>query len=309
MTLVLAFAAEHAQRSTLAFYTSSFASQPNAFGAGVVDVSASGLPTTVFSWSTSGTTGNCATVLPGTPILTQGITPGSYCVHAVTLRNTHASSGSAWMRLRLVRQTPSGTAQTDALNNQLRVYMSEYTGVTAATLQSTGCNTTNFKPVPPVAGTATSDSVIANTPNRIALTTLGPSGKNIGTHPGTPVTSLAGTGLGLTTGPGVAPAEGTMSTDSTATATYNAYNLVGNDEITNPTRSDLVTSNGTRPGGTNAESEILAQSSRYYCFGIFYPSDTGLTQANLTGDNAAQNGSVTYHLVLSAAQKAGRTVS
>ena len=328
---MLGLAAQQAHRSTLAFYISSGASATNSFESGIVDLAgtysgstASSLPTTAFSWSSSGTSGDCATLLPGTVIANQAMAPGSYCVHPITLHNTNLLSADAWLRMRLVRQTPAGSAAADALNNLLRVYMAEYSagsGRTAAQYQTDDCTAAAFRPVPPVAGTAKSTATIANvtsavTGNRTALGTLGQGGKNFGSHPGTSlpadaaVTALAGSGLGLGGGTGFGPAEATMVTDPAVPASYNAFNLVGNDEITNPRRiSDTNVSNGTRSGGSNAEAEILARSSRYYCVAIFYPSDTDLTVSNGAGDNLAQSGNVAYHLVVGASQKAGRTVN
>jgi predicted ribosomally synthesized peptide with SipW-like signal peptide len=330
LVLLLGLAGVQGGRSTLAYFTSSAQSASQSFQPGVIDIAgqlagstASTLPGTAFSWTSTGTTGDCATVLPSATPLNQNMVPGEYCVHKVTVQNDNLRSLDAWMRIRLVRQTAAGSAATEALNNRLRVYLSEYTagsGRTAAQYQTADCTAASFKPVPPIVGEATSDAVIANVTsavngNRTALTTLGAGGKNVGKHPGVaiptsaPVTALLNSGLALSGGTGSAPTETTMSTNPATASSYNAYNLVGNDEISNPKRSSLPSvDNGTRPGGTNTEAELLAQTTRYYCIALYFPSDTAPPANNLTGDNAASDGSVTYHLVVSAAQKAGRTV-
>jgi hypothetical protein len=174
---------------------------------------------------------------------------------------------------------------------------------------------------------------------------------------------------------GAAPNEANMST---ALATRNAFNLIGNDEVTNPVAMGITTGtnnsfdpttssttaltprNGTEPHGTNQEAEVQKGAKRYYCVGVFFPSDTdralptvyasdgtnefiptaydsttgqwtdcftsnpalaptgcaslgtgaqALTAANGKGDNAAGLGQVQYYLVVTAAQKTGRTTN
>jgi hypothetical protein len=316
--------------ATVVFRTIS--SPDNTFVMGTVDLSgaitgsssstASSLPTsTAFKWTNTGGSTDCANLLPGVDVKTQGFLPGHFCVAKVILRNMNPASVDAWMRIRLVRLTAAGTASTDALNDRLRFYMSEYaagTSRTASDYQATDCTTANFKPVA-VPGPASSTAVITDVVNpiqgnRTALTTLGPSGKNVGIHPGLSVpldpavTALTGQGLGLAAGTSVSPLEANMNSDNTAPLTRNSFNLVGNDERKNPkSLATPLVDAGTRPGGTNAEAELKANTSRYYCVAIFYPSDTDRTVANGTGDNAAGAGTVTYHLVVDAYQQAGHT--
>jgi hypothetical protein len=186
-------------------------------------------------------------------------------------------------------------------------------------------------------------------------------------------------GLRIREGNGnAAPTESNMVT--TLGSTRDAFNLLGNDEVTNPTHagtgaggttgtevstssSTFTNPNGSNPHGSNAESEILKGQTRYYCAAIFFPADTdqnfstvyasaaagngtvlnkvfpltyntttnqwnycvggtagatcaslgtadtALTAANTKGDNAATLGSNTYYMVVTAAQKAGRTVN
>ena len=69
-----------------------------------------------------------------------------------------------------------------------------------------------------------------------------------------------------------APTEGNMST---ALAARNSYNLIGNDEISNPVRqSAQTTNNGTEAHGTVAEATLAAGGKRFFCAAIFFPIDT-----------------------------------
>jgi hypothetical protein len=97
---------------------------------------------------------------------------------------------------------------------------------------------------------------------------------------------------------------------STNPATRNAFNIVGNDEVTNPREiNNSNAPNGTRANGTLPEANLAKQTSRYYCAALFFPSDTDPSAGNATGDNAAATGSLTYHLVVTAAQQASRSVA
>jgi len=217
------------------------------------------------------------------------------------------------------------------MNHRLRFYMSEYitgSGRTAAQYQAADCNTNSYRPVSPVVRTAKSTATIpdvSDTTNgsRTSLLTVGPGGKNIGKHPGTSlpadpaVAGMLGTGFALSAGTtsAAAPTESAtldtsnMSTDPSSPATYNAFNLIGNDEVTN-TRHLLNSNldNGTRPGGYLLDAQLLAGGVRYYCAAIYFPSDTDLTAGNGLGDNAAAGATLTYHLMVTAAQQFMRSV-
>jgi hypothetical protein len=224
------------------------------------------------------------------------------------------------------------------LNHRLRFFMHEYTagtGRTAAAYQAADCTTANYRPVPPITGTARSTATIPDVADaaqgsRTALLAVGAGGKNVGRHPGiaspadSAVTALANTGFGLSAGTGVGTPPATsavfgtgeagfstnMSTDPASPTTYNAYNLIGNDEVTNPRLvSNSNTPNGTRPAGTLLDAQLKALATRYYCVAIYFPSDSDVTASNGTGDNAASGSSVTYYLTISASQQSKRTVN
>ena len=314
--------------------------EASVFQSGTVDIAgliagstASTLPSsTAFSWNTSGAGTDCASIFTLLDTTTQAMSPGHFCVAKITLRNTNPKSIDAWFRMRLVRATLAGGTQVEALNNRLRLFMHEYTSGsarTAAQYQTADCTTTSYRPVPPIAGTARSSATIANVTSstngsRTALLTVGPEGKNVGTHPGTSmpadpaVAALANTGFGLRAGTAAAAApsesavfdSSNMSTDPASPATYNAFNLVGNDEVTNTRRLlNSNTPNGTRPGGTLLDAELLAGQTRYYCAALFFPSDSDLTAANGAGDNAAASASLTYYVSVAAGQQLLRSVN
>jgi hypothetical protein len=72
-----------------------------------------------------------------------------------------------------------------------------------------------------------------------------------------------------------APTEGNMvSAVGTTGLTRNSYNLVGNDEVTNPVKTTAGTINGTEAHGTNTEATLAKGASKYYCVAIFFPIDT-----------------------------------
>jgi hypothetical protein len=298
----------------------------NNFQAGTVDINGalaqstpSSFPaTSVFSWTTSGGGTGCTNLLPGVDVRTQGMVPGHYCVGAVTISNTNPAAIAAWMRIRVVRRTTTGDTRTEALNNRLRLYMSEYasgSGRTAAAYQAADCNPTNFRPVSPGGGAKSTASIpdVNNSTQgfRSALTSLGAAGKNLGTHPGvsaptdTAVVALLGSGLGLVQGTGAAPSSANMVT---ASGSRNAYNIVGNDEVKNPRRrSNSNTNAGTNPNGTLLEAGLNAGQTRYYCVAIFFPSDTDATVDSSVGDSAAWMGDVAYHIVVDTAQQANNS--
>jgi hypothetical protein len=481
LSLVLGSLTGIAGHGTLAFYSSTVVGQSNAFSGGVVDLAntltssggASLLPQTAFSWTTGGahtaagsnpdTNQDCANILTGLDVRTQAMAPGHYCVARVDILNGNANSVDGWLRMRLVRTTPTGwnadaqvDAATEALNDRLRIYMHEYTGGASAatnkTERDTDCTTGNYKPTwtgptaTGAAGTAAQftsvpgtssgqilSKALSNGVSRTALTSLGDAGKNVGAHPGlsaVSVTAVAGargaygadqdqavlnlvnksdeattdattgtgtSGLNKTSNNGLRVRAGTDTTANggthgpapteanmkTALATRNAFNLIGNDEVTNPVKmgatagtaltpgtnnsfdpsttsnANLGPRNGTEPHGTNLEAEIKKGAQRYFCAAIFLPSDTdanfptvystdganenfgsaydatagqyvnctdqtalpgagcanlgtgaqALTAANARGDNSAALGQVTYYMVVTAAQKAGRTTN
>ncbi|HEV2124005.1 MAG TPA: hypothetical protein VGW38_14665 [Chloroflexota bacterium] len=333
LALVLGALITYVERSTSAVTVVDVLFKGNIFDAGVVDLAGtvagstgSQLPeSTVFTWSTSGAGTSCANVLPDLDVRNQSMAPGQYCVAKVILRNDHPKAVNSWIRLRLVRRTITANAQTEALNDRLRFFMSEYhsgTSRTAEAYQSADCTPTSFRPTAPSTAPNALQSAwtIPNVTdssqgNRTALASLGPEGKNIGIHPTrtdatTPMLALQlGAGLGLRAGTSVVPTEANMVTDPSAPARYNAFNLIGNDEYTNPrVRDRSIDPNGTRPSGTLEEAEIVDRKNRYFCAAMFFPSDTGVTAANVSGDNAAALGDLTYHLAVTAGQKAKRTV-
>ena len=124
-------------------------SNDNDFIAGVVDIggpltgsTASTLPfATAFTWGASGAGTDCANLLTGLSIPLQSMTPGNYCVAKIIVTNDNIhpalplmstpraarpNSLDAWLRMRLVRRTPAGSAQVEGMNNRLRLYMHEY---------------------------------------------------------------------------------------------------------------------------------------------------------------------------------------
>lgn len=313
---------------------------PSVFQSGTVDIAgllagstASTLPnSTAFSWTTGGAGTDCASVFTLVDTTSQAMAPGHFCIAKVTIRNTNSKSVDAWFRMRLVRATASGGSQVEALNNRLRFFMHEYTAGSARTAlqyQTADCTVTNYRPVPPLAGTARSTATIATVTsatngNRTALLVVGPEGKNLGKHPGisspadSGVAALANTGFGLRAGTAsaAAPTESAtftssnMSTDPSNSATYNAFNLVGNDEVTNTRRLlESNTPNGTRPGGNLLDGELLAGQTRYYCAALYFPSDSDVTAANGSGDNSASGASLTYYVAVAAGQQFGRSVN
>jgi hypothetical protein len=372
LALVLGMLALQVERSTLAVPGFTVDVPSNQFTGGVVDLNCSvnpasstcsSLPSSVaFTWSSTGAgSTDCANVLTGLDVRTQAMVPGHYCAGKVTIANNHPDSIDAWLRIRLVRRTPAGTADVEALNNRLRLYMSEYTAGTARTAaayQAADCTAQGFRPN----GTQSTASIpnVADAVNgsRTALTALTAAGKNIGAHPGvsspadSAVTALLGQGLLLVDGSGAAPfnpipptpqplptatpnwtpTPGSAPTatptpvvppapSATPTVVYqpgnmttslgarNAFNLVGNDEIHNPRRvTDPTATAGTRANGTNAEAGLPRLSVRYYCVGVFFPSDTDQSVANGVGDNAAAGASLTYHIVVDAVQQANNIV-
>jgi hypothetical protein len=326
--------------------TTTVVTDPSVFQSGTVDIAgllagstASEFPSaTAFKWDTSGGGAGCSSIMPNNDTTTQAMTPGKYCVGRITIRNDNPRSVDAWLRLRLVRGTPPGSATTEALNARLRFYMHEYasgTSRTAAAYQAADCTSASYRPVSPLAGTAKStasipDVIDAAQGSRTALLSVGTAGKNIGKHPGlsspadAAVSALANSGFGLTAGTGVgnAPAVSAvfgpseagfstnMSTDPASPSTYNAVNLIGNDEVTNPRLiSNSNTPNGTRPAGSLLDAQLKAVSIRYYCAAIYFPSDSDVTALNGTGDNAAVGSSVNYYLTASASQQSKRTVN
>ena len=110
--------------------------------------------------------------------------------------------------------------------------------------------------------------------------------------------------------------EGANPTEVRTVASYAAGVLTFTEELHSAHASGAVvnvdTKNGTNANGTNAESELLAATPiRYYCMAMFFPSDSGVNAGagtgNTAGDNKAMNGTDSYSLVVTAAQKAGRT--
>jgi hypothetical protein len=346
LTLCLGLMASSVGEDAYANLTTVVTTDPSAFQSGTVDIAgllagstASEFPSaTAFKWDTAGGGADCASIMPQLDTTAQALTPGKFCVGRITLRNTNPKSVDAWFRMRLVRGTPAGSTATEALNNRLRLYMHEYTSGTARTAaayQAADCTTANYRPVSPVAGTARSTATVpdvtdAGQGSRTALLSVGAGGKNIGRHPGisspadAAVSSLSNSGFGLTAGTGVGTAPATsavfgtleagfstnMSTDPATASTYNAVNLIGNDEVTNPRLiSNSNTPNGTRPAGALLDAQLNSLAVRYYCVAIYFPSDSDLTSANGAGDNAAAGSSATYYLAVSASQKSKRTVN
>jgi hypothetical protein len=353
LSLMLSVLSASGGRGTLAYFTSSAASGSLTFSSGQIDITPSTLPASAsMSWNTSGGGTDCKTLTletNATDTTAQAMVPGQFCVAKVTISNTATNAVDAWMRIRLVRDTTAVDTTTQALNNRLKFYMSEYaTG--GATAQTNDCTTSTFIPTASTALTGTaatgkSNSVIADGAvtggTRAALTALGAGGKNIGTHPtifapaDTTATTYFGTttetqpaaaqsGLAIVAGAGSATNETTFST--LADTTRNAFNLVGNDEVTNPRKTgNGTTLNGNRVFSSNTEAELLAAATRYYCAAIFFPSDVGvvaangditpagtvtsITDLNTKGDNAAKNTSLSYRLIVTAAQKAGRSAN
>lgn len=345
LTLCLGLLTSSVDDYASAALVSNVVTDPSVFQSGTVDIAgllagstASTLPSaTAFKWDSAGAGANCGSIMPLPDITTQTMAPGNFCIAPVTLRNSNPRSVDAWFRLRLVRGTPAGTA-VDALNNRLRFFMHEYTAGTsrtAAAYQAADCTTAAYRPVSPAAGTAKSTASIPDVTDaaqgsRSALLSVGTSGKNIGKHPGlsspadSAVTAMANSGLaisagtGLGTPPTVSAVFGqsesgfstNMSTDMSSPTTYNSFNLIGNDEVTNPRLiSNSNTPNGTRPAGTLLDAQLKSLAVRHYCAAIYFPSDSDLTAANGTGDNAAAGASVTYFISVSASQQSKRTVN
>ncbi len=310
---------------TLAYFSSGVVGAANSFSGGVLDISgslsgstASVLPNASFSWTVTGASNGYAadgtTALPGgvqsvcRNLLSgadtgrgQPMVPGQFCVAPVDVNNSNAAAVDAWMRMRLYRATASGTPANEALNSRLRFFMHEYTGGTtgvAGTNKSTrdsDCVTSAYKPDATTSAGKIASGVVSTPVRRDALTSLGDGGKSVGTFSGdiyqsgaldsTNTTALSGTGLAVAEGGGAAPSEANMITASGASRT--AFNLVGNDEVTNPV-TGASAPNGSNPNGTQAEAQLNAAARRYYCAAIFFPSNTDITYAGASGDNSAQ---------------------
>jgi hypothetical protein len=241
--------------------------------------------------------------------------------------------------------TPTSFRPTPALSANLYTTADTAGAVTIADTTATAKSTSII-----------ADANVTTNVNRSAVRALGEIGKNIGQHPGmfapgdttagsyfdtaagtvfNPATStvipeVAAKGLGLVGGAngGVTEASFVTGADSTVGTGRNAFNLVGNDEATNPRKIGTPTlANGSRAYSTNTEAELTAGTTRYYCAGIFFPSDTGVggtasastygsttlqssvTAVNSFGDNLAASTSNAYRVVVTAAQKAGRSVN
>lgn len=347
LSLMLSVLTMNGGKGTLAYFTSSAVSQSMAFSSGEINISGSTVPQSAgISWSSTAGGTNCATLALDTSAqdTTAGaMVPGQFCVAKVTITNTTGVNGGndAWMRIRLIRDTTENTTATQALNDRLKFYMSELADLST---QNSTCTTSGFAPASSIAlaGSAAvgkSNSVIsAGSP----ISTLTQGGKNIGKHPTTfapadtsatnyfntdpnAVTSLTAAtgGLGLGYGAGGTIDESLMNTAGAYTV-RNAFNIVGNDQVTNPRDSAGTALHGTSGYSTNGEASLAAGQSRFYCAAIFFPSDTGtgglnsasggtppttFTELNAYGDNVAKSGSVTYRLLVTAAQKAGRSTA
>ncbi|HEV2124006.1 MAG TPA: hypothetical protein VGW38_14670, partial [Chloroflexota bacterium] len=180
LALVLGTLSGYAGRGTLAFFTSSVVSQANAFSGGIVDIAgdftatgstASVLTKTAFSWTSIGAHNNtttsganpdtnqdCANILTGLDVRTQGMAPGNYCVAKIDLNNTNTNAIDAWMRIRVVRSTPASwnsdtqiSSGSEALNDRLKLYMHEYSGAAEGATgnklaRDANCTTAGYKP-------------------------------------------------------------------------------------------------------------------------------------------------------------------
>jgi len=353
LSLMLSVLSAGGGKGTLAYFTSSVVSENLTFSSGYIDVAGSTVPTSAsFKWNTSGG-GNCKTIqldTNATDTTAQAMVPGQFCVAPITITNSTPSAGSAhgvdaWMRVRLVRDTTATDATTQALNDRLKFYMHEFASSTA---RDSACTTTGYAPSSTAAVTGATAAVGKSTQKiqptgGTPLTSLGDEGKNIGQHPGmfgpadttasayfqanTAFSSLSAgvvpttsqSGLHIVDGANNAVFEGGMNT--TRTSARNAFNLIGNDEVTNPRKlTSSTTANGTEGYSTNDEATIAANSSKFYCAAMFFPSDfalgansfsgvavNSLTDLNSKGDNAARAASLQYRLVVTAAQKAGRS--
>lgn len=192
-------------------------------------------------------------------------------------------------------------------------YKPTWTGPTAIT--GTGA-LYDYNSVPGTSSGKILNTTVSGSVTRTALTTLGDLGKNLGAHPGmsavkvndgtnpapyaaqdaqvlalvnataeTGVASAASTnGLRLKAGTGGVPAEGNMVT--TLGATRSAYNLVGNDEVTNPVRTSTSAVNGTEPHGINTEAALAKGATRYYCAAVFFPIDTDQSMSTVYATTA-----------------------
>src|SRR6266542_3402958 len=216
LSLMLSLVSASGGRGTLAYFTSSAASQSMTFSSGQIDITSSTLPTSAgISWNTSGGGTDCKTLQPETnanDTTAQAMVPGQFCVAKVTISNAATNAVDAWMRIRLVRDTTATDTTTTALNDRLRFYMSEYRGdstlASNGTVRDANCTTTNFQPtsaltanvyttadttttvtIADTTATGKSSSVIADglisgSTYRYAFRSLGEVGKSVGQHPG-----------------------------------------------------------------------------------------------------------------------------
>jgi len=291
-------------RGTLAFITSSVVSPGHTFSLGVVDITASSLPTTTaFGWTTTAAGSNCSNVFSGgtsTYDLTQAMTPGMYCVAPLTISNANANSDDAWMRIRLVRATGSTSAANEALNDRLKFYMSEYTAASEANalaIQGSDCNTSNFKPTwsASVGGTGagpfadvfgTSIARIADKSftspaigNRTAVTSLSDPtntgiGRNIGAHPGMSAVTPKSTN---TASSGIASNAGNVSTNA-----YGAGQASDVLALVNATDEDTAASASfTTFSGTSAVDYVPASKNGLRLFAGTDPTAAAPTEANM----------------------------
>jgi predicted ribosomally synthesized peptide with SipW-like signal peptide len=129
MALTMGVLGMQTGRGTLAYFTDSKTSSGNTFTAGILSLQASTLPPATFKWDTSTTNANCGSLTnvagnyaASAAQLGQPLTPGDFCVAYLTL-DPGTTNVDFRYHVRLLRQTASGVALNDALNNALQIAM------------------------------------------------------------------------------------------------------------------------------------------------------------------------------------------